>query len=193
MTMAVEYANPIRDLVPDTLLPADLSDFIRSDEGSVGQLLHRLYFTDYSASISPRGLSFVVNLLIPGELALSLPGLDSFQIVIASDSTGATTVTASLLVGADDFEFRLDNIVLALRFPPSILKPMPPSPNISAPPYAQIETHGSIVVDRNFDLRIEGFSGLSLKPAMIGDSGVIISAEDVKLDLSRTSTLPEVI
>ncbi|HYV30870.1 MAG TPA: hypothetical protein VEO53_07195, partial [Candidatus Binatia bacterium] len=81
---------------------------------------------------------------------------------------------------------------MALRFPPSILKPVPPSPGATVPKYAQIEVQGDIQLNESFDLDFRGFDALRLPPSMIGDSGVIIEADDVKIDLSRTSSLPEV-
>jgi hypothetical protein len=190
--MAVEYASRIRELIPDSLLPSELSDFFQSADGTFSEILDSLYFTDYSASVSSLGFSLIIDLLIPEELAISLPGLDSLQIVIGSTSVGTTSVTVSFFVSEDDFEFRLDNVALALRFPPSILKPVATDPDSPQSQFVQIETNGSIVVDRNYELKLEGFSGLSLTPAMVGDSGIIISAQELKLDLSRTSSLPEI-
>src|SRR5215212_7484474 len=190
--MTIEYATRLRELVPDNLLPANISDFILPADGVIGRLFDNIYFTDYSASVTADGFYLVIDIVIPGELAFELPGLDGIKIVIGGTTPGATSITTSLLVGIDEFELRLDNIDIALRFPSSILKPMPTSPDAAPPTYAQIEMHGSIILDSNFDIRFEGFSALSLKPAMIGSSGVVISADDLKLDLSRTSSLPEV-
>ena len=153
-----------------------------------------MYYTDYATSLSSRGFSFVIDLVIPEEIVINLPGLDTIGIVIGSAGSGNTEITASLFVGPDNFELRLDNVSgLALRFPQSILKPMPQSEGATPPNYAQIETRGSIIMDRNFDIRIEGFSGLSLNRAMIGNSGLIISASNVQRDLSRTSSIPEIV
>jgi hypothetical protein len=186
----IEYASRLSDLVPTGLLPAWLADLVQPVQG-ITAVLDGLYYTDYALSVSPGGLSFVIDLVIPGEVALGVPGLDSVQLVLGGDGAGATAVTASLRIGQAGWDFRVDDISIALRFPPSVLKPVPASPGADAPPYAQIATRGSLSVDSNLDIRLEG-SGLSLAPAMVGDSGVIISADDVKVKLSRTSTLPEI-
>ena len=57
----------------------------------------------------------------------------------------------------------------------------------------EIRVEGSVRIDSSFNVSVEGFDALSLTPAMIGDSGIVISADEVKLDLSRTSAIPEVL
>src|SRR5262249_27538599 len=87
---------------------------------------------------------------------------------------------------------RFGNTSAALRFPPSILKPVAETPDQPPPPFAQIDLQGSFVLDGDSNVSINGLNALSLKPAMIGETGIIISADNVKIDLSRTETLPEI-
>ncbi len=56
-----------------------------------------------------------------------------------------------------------------------------------------IYVEGSITIDDQFDLHIDGFNAIQLTPVMVGLSGIVLSASDVKLVLSRTSSIPEVL
>jgi hypothetical protein len=184
----ISYATPIRKLISEADIPLD---FLASPDGALAPVLDKLFFTGYALMESPEGFGVAIELVVAGEAALSLPGLDGFAFVIGGDGDGGTVIDASIFVTAQGFSARLDNVTVALRFPPTILKPVPETPGATPPPYAQIDVHGSVIFE-NGDLSFQGFDALSLKPVMIGDSGVIISAEDVKLDFSRTDTLPEI-
>ena len=70
---------------------------------------------------------------------------------------------------------------------------MPPSEGVSAPPYAEIAVHGAVSIDHHLDVRVQGFDRLSLSPVMVGSTGVILSAQNVVLSLSRAKTPPEII
>jgi hypothetical protein len=183
------YAVPIRSLIDEASIP---TDFITSADSPLAPLLDRLFYTNYALVNRPDGAGLLIELVVAGEAAIGLPGLDGLAIVFGSTDAGATLIDAGFFFGTKGFSARVDNITVALRFPPSILKPVPESPGATAPPHAQIEVHGAINLDENFDLRFDGFDSLSLKPVMIGNSGIIISAEDVKIDFSRTETLPEI-
>lgn len=185
----LSYAVPIRRLIDEAGFP---TDFITASDGPLAPVLDRLFFTNYALINRLDGTGLLIQLVIAGEAAIGFPGLDGLAVVFGRTDAGATLIDASFFVGSKGFSARLDDVVVGLRFPPSILKPVPESPNAIAPPYAQIEVSGAISLDENFDLRFEGFDAFSLKPVMIGNTGIIISAEDVKLDFSRTTTLPEI-
>lgn len=186
----LSYAVPIRRLIDEASFP---TDFITASDSPLAPVLDRLFYTNYALVNRLDGAGLVIQLVIAGEAALSLPGLQSFAIVFGSTDAGATLLDASFSIGPQGFSARVDNVAVGLRFPPTILKPVPESPGATPPPYAQIEVHGSIRLDENFNLRFAGFNAFSLKPAMIGNSGIIISATDVKIDFSRTETLPEIV
>jgi hypothetical protein len=185
----LDYAVPIRELIDESAIPLD---FVTSAEGPVGDVLDKLFFTDYAVSSGPEHFGASLDLLIAGETALAIPGLDGFAFVFGSDGANATLVRLSFLATPAGLTAQADDVSIALRFPPSILKPMPEMPGDEAPRFAQIEMQGTLSVDEHFNVWVEGFSGLSLRPAMIGDSGIVISAENVQLDLSRTDTTPEI-
>jgi len=184
----VSYATPIRKLIAEADVPLD---FLTATDGVLAPVLDKLFFTSYAPIMSPDGFGAAIQLVVAGEASLALPGLDDFSFVIGSDGENATLINVTVFVSPDGFNARLDDVTVALRFPPSVLRPVPETPGGTPPVYAQIEVHGAVVFD-NGDLSFQGFDALALKPVMIADSGVIISADDVKLDFSRTDTLPEI-
>jgi hypothetical protein len=185
----LNYAVPLRKLLSDASIP---TDFITASDSPLAPLLNKLFFTHYSLVSKPEGIGLLIELVVSGEAAIGFPGVEGLAIVFGETDAGATLIDASFFVGEEGFSASVDNVTVALRFPPSILKPVLESPGATASPYAQIEVHGAISLDENFDLQFDGFDAVNLKPVMIGNSGIIISAEDVKFDFSRTETLPEI-
>lgn len=184
------YATPIRKIIDEASIP---TDFLTASDGPLAPLLDRLFFTDYAPIIDRDGVGVIIELVVAGEATFSLPGLEGVSFVVGDTGTGATLLSASFFVDTKGLRANLNDLTMAVRFPPAILKPVPESPGASVSAHAQIEVEGGLSIDENFDIHIEGFDALRLKPAMIGDSGVVISAENVKLDLSRTTALTEVI
>src|SRR6266516_681846 len=183
------YAAPIRTLFDESSVPVD---FLTGEDGLLAPLLDHLFFTSHAPVVTQDAVGFVIDLVVDGELRLNAPGLNDLALVLGGNPAGFTTVRVSALIGLKGVRAGLSNVTVALRFPPSILKPVPPSPGATVPKYAQIEVQGDIQLNESFDLDFRGFDALRLPPSMIGDSGVIIEADDVKIDLSRTSSLPEV-
>lgn len=183
------FATPIAELLPSSLWPEELLP-----NESLEDLFAKVYFTNYELFSVENGLGFELDIFILGEISIQIPGLQDIAFVIGSGAgEGRTGFRLSMFVGDGAFELRMDDIEVALRFPPSILKPAPETDGNPAPRFAEISVIGSVALDKNLDLRIEGFDQLSLAPSMIGNSGIIISAENVRLDLSRTETIPEVL
>lgn len=185
----VRYATPIRILLAEAPFP---TDFVTGAGGLLDPLLDKLYYTAFSPSRNGDTLGMLIDLVVLDEVALELPGLDGFQIVLGGDSSGFTRARLGVQVGPQGIITSLSGVRAALRFPREILKPVDDN-GAAAAGYAQIEVQGSFLLDESFDLHVTGFDALSLKPSMIGDSGIVIDAENVKLDLSRTATLPEII
>jgi hypothetical protein len=166
----------------DFVLPESLQEFLDS-----------IYVIDYSLSAVPGGEKATIWLAFEGERSLALPGLDGVRIVaLGGDVEGLTFLTATLEVG-DVKKFSLESLRFSLRFDDDILKPAALNEGDVVAQFAEIRVEGTISINSDFDVAIEGFDAFELTPAMIGDSGVIIAAKNVKLDLSRTSAIPEVI
>jgi hypothetical protein len=156
-----------------------------------------------------------------GELTLAIPGLDIAAIVFPSDMSSSTDrIPFQRVTSTDPFDQPLDfqyenapgsdddpivfvyaEVVLAptkqlilpdlrfnLRAGSDLLKP-----TIEGQSFAEIQLRGVVSVDENFDIDFDPFDSFALPPTMLGDSGVVVTANDVKLDLSRTSSPPEVV
>ena len=183
-----------RSLAPLSRVIADIPwpvDFFAPE--NLPAFLDNIYVQDYEIEGRIDGFLVTFWLAMKGELSVSLPGLDSVKLVAGSGGVADYTfVTASLVVGAES-SLTLHIVTLALRFDPSILKPAALSPGDPVQDFVEIQVTGSVQINSSFDVTVDGFDALKLTPAMIGNSGIVISADDVKLDLSRTSTLPEII
>lgn len=181
--------NPIANLLPAEAWP---DEFVPAD--TLQDLLSNVYFTDYALISLSTGIGFEVRIVITRELSVDIPGLQGTKLVFGGGAgEGMTSFALTAFVNEDGFELRADDIEVALRFPPTILKPVPATPGATTPPYAEIAIKGSISIDHHLDLTVSGFDGLSLAPAMIGDSGIVISAKDVLPSLSRSTVPPQII
>jgi hypothetical protein len=178
----------LRQLIGDIDWPIDF--FSVEDLPS---FLDKIYVVDYDFNTIPSGFAATFWLAFEGELSIKIPGLEGTKLVVGSNMPDFTFVTVTLKV-TNDIILTFSNIRIALRFDPNILKPAAIDDGEAASQFAEIQIEGSISVNlKTFDVIIEGAEGFRLTPAMIGDSGIIISAEDVKIDLSRTTSPPEII
>jgi hypothetical protein len=153
--------------------------------------LEKIYVLDYETSDSSGNYFVRFWLAIEGEVAIALPGLDGCKFVFGGNTSGYTLLTASFIGGTEN-TYMLEGIRAALRFDKSVLKPAAFEGEKPSQEFVEIEVEGSISITSDFDIDIDGFDAFKLTPAEIGDSGVIIAADDVKFDLSRTTTLSEV-
>jgi hypothetical protein len=183
------YAVSIRRLISESDIPQGL---LGAADGAMGAILDRVFFTSYGVVTEPDAVGLRLEVLIVGEVALALPGLDGLAFVLGGDGQDNTTFKASFVVGEDLFGARLEDVSIALRFPPDILQPVTPGDGAAAARFAQIESRGTISLDRLFNLHFDSFGSFSLRPAMLGKSGIVISADNVLVDFSRTETLPEI-
>jgi hypothetical protein len=187
MSDDVIYATPIRELFDESAVPVD---FLTGEDGLLGPVLDHLFFTTYAPLLSGDSVGIVIDLVIDGQISVGIPGLD-LALVLGGSPDGFTTVEASAIANAQGVRGALSDVTVALRFPPSLLKPALPASG-DAPKFAQIEVQGDILFNESFDIDFRGFDAIRLPPSIIGDSGVIIEADEVKLDFSRSGSLPEV-
>jgi hypothetical protein len=189
-------ADEVYFLAPiSTLLPSGLEAYLPLDPGTIAAIDSKVAYTEANLIVEESGLGFEAMLVITGELSLELPWLAGTALVIGGGAgAGRTSFTVAAFVNDDGFAFSIDDVEIALRLPPDLLKPAPPEdPEQEPPTHAEISVTGGISVDQGLNLRVKGFDRISLSPVMIGDTGIIISAEDVRLDLSPTETIPEVL
>jgi hypothetical protein len=182
---------PVSSLVRVEALPAEL-DFGQGQTPE--QVLGDVYFTDYDLFTVGDGIGFALTIVIARELGVDIPGLEGTRLVVGAAPGGdVTRFRLTAFVHEDGFELRAEEIQVALRFPPSLLKPVPAAEGQTAPPFAEVAVNGSVLIDHHLDVRVQGFDRLSLAPVMVGDSGVVLSAKDVVLSLSRADTPREIL
>jgi hypothetical protein len=166
-------------------------DFFEPDD--LPAFLDRIYVLDYQTDDLAGNFFVRIWLAFEGEIAIGIPGLEGVKLVFGgSDVEGYTFITAALIVG-EESSLTLENVSVAFRFDKTILTPVALAADAPAREFAEISMTGSITITKDFDVDFQGFDTLKLTPAMIGDSGVIISADDIKLALSRTNTPPEIL
>jgi hypothetical protein len=102
---------------------------------------------------------------------------------------GYTSAVVSLEL-SENSVLAIHDIAISVRFAPAVLKPVALNPGDEMPPYASITLRGSAEIDASLNVRIHGFDEVSLAPAMIGSSGVILAAEGVELNLLQSN--PEI-
>jgi hypothetical protein len=183
-----------RSLGPLSTHIADLPwpvDFFSPED--LPKFLDKIFVLDYRLDYRDDGFSCRFWLGFEGEVSVALPGLDGVRLVAGGgDVAGATFATVSLIVGQES-ALTLENFRLSIRFDPTLLTPAAINEGDPVPQFAEIRVEGSLLLDlSSFDLSVVGFDAFALTPVMIGNSGIIISAQDVKLDFSRTETLPEI-
>jgi hypothetical protein len=166
------------------------TDFFAS--ANLPEFLSKIYILDHQWRVFRNEFQAEIWIAIDGETAVRIPGLDGVSLVAGGNLTGYTFVTTQLKLGAKS-ELALRDIRVALRFDKDVLTPAPTISQPIPPPYAEISITGSVRVDSNFNVSVDGFNAIDLTPVYIGNTGIVISATSVKLDLSRTTTIPEVL
>ncbi len=139
---------------------------------------------------------FDITLLITGEIKFGLPLVDSVEFVFNADS-GFTEVQAIITVSDGSGRLELPSISPGIRFKTDLLKPVkkegdkfvPIEASDGVEPYYQIDLDGlSLSADTagNIDFGFAaGAPSIDLKPVMIGDSGVVVEAENITFVFSR--------
>jgi len=182
---------PVTSQFPADAIPAGLRF---SDGRTPDQALGSVYCTDYALFSTAEGIGFTTSIVIGEELGIDLPLLDGTKLLLgAPPAGGVTQFRLTAFLAEDGFQLTADEIRLALRLPPSLLKPVPATPGGTAPPFAEIAVYGSVGIDKHLDVRVLGFDKLTLPPVMVGSSGVVVSADDVVLCLSKADTPAEVL
>lgn len=87
-----------------------------------------------------------------------------------------------------EWEFTIFGTVIQLRFDEELIKPKDPTKD-----YVTLSAKGEITLKTGFNTYITGFDGLSLEPCYIGNTGIVLSFDNLKLDLSRTRSPDEII
>jgi hypothetical protein len=140
------------------------------------------------------------QLLLEGELVLTIPGVDAIGIAIAA--SGGDTVLPVEVTILPDFSVSLQRIPIALRLKSDLLRPAKREPASSpdqpprwvadaSQPHLDIKlAEVTVTVDGEGDITFEVDGGIDLPPCMIGDSGVVVEAQDISLHFAGASPPP---
>jgi hypothetical protein len=178
---------PLADILDQQEFP--LAEYVPSD--ALDTIFEGLYYTDAEAFTSAEGLHLNLRLAFEGELALSPPGLPGVSLVAASGGVGWTSLPVEFVIGPEP-SAALREVPLTLRFERSLLKPMLSSTEVDEDsPGVDIDL-GTI----SLEVGPEGFSAevdltASIPLCMIGDTGVLIEAVNVRPLLGLSPELPE--
>jgi|GEM_PF-476606 len=179
--------TPLSEYLSQELWPSDL--FTPSD----GSFLERIAFEDGMIVAEDGTFSAQLALRVVDELSFQLPL--GFAFVL-----GEGPIVASAANGEEGLQAQIYTEILKLRLPRAFCKPVidqdgkavaDPDPEH----FVDIPLPLGLSIDGDFNIDIE-WPGedpgqLSLPRCMIGDSGVIISAENIELRLSNNQPLPD--
>lgn len=175
-----------RALYPlSTLLPREefpLAEYIPQD--SLNSVFDGLYYTDAEAYSTDQGYHLNLRLAFEGEFALSPPGLSGITLVAGTAGVGWTSLQLELVIGPEP-QAALSNIPLSLRIDRSVLKPMLSRTQVDESKHGVDIALGTVTLTINTD----GFQAdlgiaASIPLSMIGDTGVLIEAANVRPILS---------
>ncbi|PVE22767.1 hypothetical protein DC522_19155 [Microvirga sp. KLBC 81] len=181
------FYTPLSEYLSQELWPSDL--FVPSD----GSFLDRIAYEDGMILAEEGTFSAQLAMRIMDEVVFQLPL--GFAFVL-----GSGPVIASAHSGEDGLLVELFAEVLKLRLPRTLFKPVieqdgKPVADPDPEHFVDIPLPLAISVDGDFNIDVEwpGESPgqLNLPRCMVGDSGVIISAENIVLRLSSNQELPE--
>ena len=113
--------------------------------------------------------------LEPVEGELLYPPLPGYTFAIVSLDIGPQIILT------------FHDLTLSLLFDPTLLKPVALNEGDPVPERVAVTVRGTVAVNQSLDITITGFDQLDLIPAMLGDTGIIISATNLRLDFSSTS------
>lgn len=187
-------ARPIGNLVPAELFPEGMFG------ASGSSILGSIYYTDYSVQygdlFSGQGVAVTLDMLIPANVELSVPGLS--HVALGIGEQGFIPFTARVSWTSTGFNLAIEDVALNLRFSRDLLEPAEALGGgtyrvIPGDERAQVSATGSVLVNSDFDIAVEGFDEFDLGPVKIPSvNSIYLLLEGVKLDLSRTTVLPEI-
>jgi hypothetical protein len=185
----IYFAQKITDLISQTDLPLDFIS-ISESEGLDG-FLDFIYYTDPAFSVSANGAYFGITIIFTIRLSINFGGDSGFEIAISGDSEESSLFQLNLnvFIGSNGrLSILFSDLGFQFLISREILKPFPERDGRS-----MIFVDGNLKLDESFNLIIEGYDSINLSESEIGNTGIIISAENIKFDFSRDSAIPEVL
>ncbi|MFX0125929.1 MAG: hypothetical protein ACFFAE_20075, partial [Candidatus Hodarchaeota archaeon] len=186
--------TPIRNLIPEFIQQTLIDMGILSDDLAEDSFIDNVFYFTFSPRITFDEIVIHLDLVILDEVLIPIPGLEDFNFVLsAGDIQGISIIpiVISWQLPTDESPSKLQilfsDLKLALRFPSNILKPVREGSQEVIEGHCELALHGNFIVNcdnHNIDIDLNASDGISLSRSMIGDSGIIISANNVQLNFS---------
>lgn len=184
-------------------------------------LFESIYVVDHHFSLAGGTIHFSIKALLQGEIRFTLPGLTGSALVIGvptveipipaedpdaevpSESEAAaldpdfpfdnslpagwTQVSLGFELDAGRWTLTFYDLSLELRVESSLLRPVEGSQEVT------LRLRGDLTVDDACNITLDALVELDLPACEIGDTGLVLAASGVILDLSRQSSPPEIL
>ncbi len=147
----------------------------------VAEVFGSLYAVEHYFSRDGDNLVLECQLAFSKEIALSLPGAESFALVLGSAGTGWTVIPMQLTIGPD-FSLVIKGLTAGLRFDPAVLR----DPDTGKP--AEMSFECTIALSSE-GLNVSDYTGLNLSKSALCGTDILVEADDLRLVLDG-DTLP---
>ena len=177
---------PISQILQQQEFP--LAEYVPQD--ALDQVFDGLYYTDVEAYTTSDGVHLNMRLAFDGELALSPPGLPGIALVAGAAGGGWTSLDARFVIGPEP-SAALADVPITLRLQTELLKAMKSRTEVDESKHGVDLTLGTIslrVGPHGFEADVD--VSVSLPLSMIGDTGVLVEAANVRPILGPISSRP---
>jgi hypothetical protein len=161
--------------------------------------LGEIAIVNYESSEQNEAATFTLTIAYTEEIALDIPGVEGMQLVLLGQS-GWTYLTVEAIF-SEFFELRFIDLALTLRFASEFIQPVEGSAEHGWTPKKDIDDVvlplelsfiiPDLVVDGQGRIYPEGVPSLSLPAVMIGETGIVVEADEVEIYLSGNEIPPD--
>jgi hypothetical protein len=139
--------------------------------------LAQWHIYDFAYSPITNGRNIYALIAIEKAIVLPLPGLENIILIIGNEGTSSEKIElfdVKITALADSYNLKIANIKATLIFDVPFLKPVDETINTVA-----LSAEISFSIDSINGIDIDAENGLSLLPCYIGESGLIVNAQDI--------------
>ncbi|MGD2093102.1 MAG: hypothetical protein PVH61_43475 [Candidatus Aminicenantes bacterium] len=197
-------AKPIINLMGLDAFPFHLFQKSGLQAGeSESSFLDDVCYTDYRVHHGEDLFSMSIDMLLLTNIELSITGLDAISFAFGRE--GYFPFKVSVEITPNSFYLNLSNLELEIRIRRDLLIPVEVDANHlpvkennkfvepEGGQRATISTVGSLILDTDFNISVEGFDSLSLSPCKLKDIPIALTFHNLKLDLSKQDSIPEIL